>query len=86
VVNNFLHSLFKQVDDPTTAGAAGNAGLRARYVFSKLSGTVEMTGPIFSDIFMSERLLLSYVYLKVILNRSSYKFCLMASEDGADYG
>ena len=137
MVNNFLHSLFKQVDvflkgkqvtqatgtyayrayletllnygpsakdsqltaalyykdtagkmdiaDPTVAGGNGNAGLRARYVFSKTSGTVEMTGPIFSDIFMSERLLLSYVDLKVILNRSSDEFCLMASEDGADY-
>jgi hypothetical protein len=94
VVNNFLHSLFKQVDvflkgkqvtqatgnyanrayletllnydpsakdsqltaalyykdtagkmdfaDPTTAGAAGNAGLRARYVFSKEGGTVDV--------------------------------------------
>ena len=73
------------IADPTTAGAAGNAGLRARYVFRKTSGTVEMTGPIFSDIFMSERLLLSYVDLKVILNRSSDEFCLMASEDDADY-
>ena len=106
VVNNFLHSLFKQVDvflkekqvtqatgtyayhayletllnygpsakdsqltaalyykdtagkmdvaDPTVAGSNGNAGLRARYVFSKTSGIIEMTGPIFSDIFMSE--------------------------------
>ena len=137
MVNNFLHSLFKQVDvflkgkqvtqatgtyayrayletllnygpsakdsqltaalyykdtagkmdiaDPTVAGGNGNAGLRARYVFSKTSGTVEMTGPIFSDIFMSERLLLSYVDLKVILNRSSDEFCLMASEDDVDY-
>ena len=137
MVNNFLHSLFKQVDvflkgkqvtqatgtyayrayletllnygpsakdsqltaalyykdtagkmdiaDPTVAGDNGNAGLRERYVFSKTSGTVEMTGPIFSDIFMSERLLLSYVDLKVILNRSSDEFCLMASEDDADF-
>ncbi|CAB3990567.1 uncharacterized transposon-derived [Paramuricea clavata] len=137
VVNNFLHSLFKQVDvflkgkqvtqatgtyayrayletllnygpsakdsqltaalyykdtagkmdvaDPTVVGGNGNAGLRARYVFSKASGTVEMTVPIFSDIFMSERLLLSYVDLKVILNRSSDEFCLMASEDDADF-
>jgi hypothetical protein len=137
VVNNFLHSLFKQVDvflkgkrvtqatgtyayrayletllnygpsakdsqltaalyykdtagkmdiaDPTVAGGNGNAGLRARYVFSKTSGTVEMTRPIFSDIFMSEHLLLSYVDMKVILNRSSDEFCLMASEDDTDY-
>ncbi len=137
VVNNFLHSLFKQVDvflkekqvtpamgtynyrayletllnygptakqsqltaalfykdtpakinvaDPTLAGANGNAGLRERYVFSKTSGTIEMAGPIFSDVFRSERLLLSFVDLKVILNRSTNEFCLMASEDDVDY-
>jgi hypothetical protein len=33
------------IADPTVAGGNGNAGLRARYVFSKTSGTVEMTGP-----------------------------------------
>jgi hypothetical protein len=72
--------------DPSLAdGADPNLGLRARYVFSKTSGTIEMTGPIFSDIFMSERLLLSYVDLKVVLNRSSDAFCLMASEDDASF-
>ena len=73
------------VANPTTAGDAGNAGLRARYVFSKTSGIIEMAGPIFSDVFMTERLLLSYVDLKVILNRSSNEFCLMASEDDVDF-
>jgi hypothetical protein len=135
VVNNFLHSLFKQflkgkqvtqatstyayrayletllnygpaakdsqltsalyykdtagkmdVADPTLGNDHNpNLGLRKRYVFSKLSGTIEMTGPLFSDIFMSERLLLSYVDLKVVLNRSSNAFCLMASEDNSDF-
>ena len=138
MANNFLHSLFKQVDvflrgkqvtqasstyayrayletllnygpaakdsqlttalyykdtagkmdaaDPTLADDNDpNLGLRARYVFSKLSGTIEMTGPLFSDIFMSERLLLSYVDLKVVLNRSNNAFCLMASEDNSDF-
>jgi hypothetical protein len=73
------------IANPTAAGDAGNAGLRARYVFSKTSGIIEMTGPIFSDVFMTERLLLSYVGLKVILNRSSNEFCLMASEDDVDF-
>ena len=73
------------VANPTTAGYAGNAGLIARYVFSKTSGIIEMAGPIFSDVFMTERLLLSYVDLKVILNRSSNEFCLMASEDDVDF-
>jgi hypothetical protein len=137
VVNNFLHSLFKQVDvflkekqvtpamgtynyrayletllnygpaakqsqltaalfykdtaakinvaDPTKAAADANLGLKARYQFSKESGTIEMAGPIFSDVFMTDRLLLSFVDLKVVLNRSSHEFCLMASEDDVDY-
>ena len=137
VVNNFLHSLFKQVDvflkekqvtqatgtyayrayletllnygpsakqsqltaslfykdtagkmdaaDPTLAAGNANLGLKSRYAFSKTSGTVEMAGPIFSDVFLTERLLLSFVDLKVILNRNSEEFCLMASEDDADY-
>ena len=34
---------------------------------------------------MSERLLLSFVDLKVILNRNGNEFCLTASENDADY-
>ena len=139
VLNNFLHSLFKQVDvflkkkqvtqttgtysyrayletllnygpaakksqltaalfykdtagkmdtaDPTLAAnnANTNQGLRTRYQFSRESGTIEMAGPIFCDVFRRERLLLSYVDLKVILNRKVNEFCLMASEDDVDY-
>ncbi|XP_028397218.1 uncharacterized protein F54H12.2-like [Dendronephthya gigantea] len=138
VVNNFLHSLFKQVDvflkekqvtqatgtyayrayletllnfgigakqsqltaalfykdtagkfdvsNPAIAVAANtNYGLKKRYEFSSQSKTIEMAGPIFSDVFFSERLLLSFVDLKVILNRNINEFCLMASEDDADY-
>ena len=137
VVNNFLHSLFKQVDvflkekqvtqatgtyayrayletllnygpaakksqltaamyykdtagkmnvaDPTLPDANANHGLKKRYAFSKTSGVIEMAGPIFSDIFFTERLLLSFVDLKVVLNRNGNEFCLMASEDDADY-
>ena len=44
-----------------------------------------MAGPLFCDVFRSERLLLSFVGLKVILNRNVNEFCLMASEDDADY-
>ena len=44
-----------------------------------------MAGPLFCDVFRSERLLLSFVDLKVILNRNVNEFCLMASEDDADY-
>ena len=139
VVNNFLHSLFKQVDvflkekqvtqatgtyayrayletllnygpaakrsqltaslfykdtarkmdtaDPTLAATHANVnhGLRLRYTFNQQSGIIEMAGPIFCDVFMTERLLLSFVDLKVILNRNGNQFCLMASEDDVDY-
>ncbi len=138
LVNNFLHSLFKQVDvflkekqvtqatgtyayrayletllnygqaakksqlttslfykdtagkmdvaDPTIAVADNaNEGLRTRYTFSKTSWIVEMTGPIFCDVFMTEWLLLSFVDLKVVLNRNSNEFCLMASGEDVDY-
>ncbi len=44
-----------------------------------------MAGPIFCDVFMTERLLLSFVDLKVILSRNGNQFCLMASEDDVDY-
>ena len=71
------------VADPTAAD--GNKGLKARYKFSKASVVIEVAGPIFCDIFFTERLLLSFVDLKVVLDRNGHEFCLMASEDDADY-
>ena len=44
-----------------------------------------MVGPVFSDIFFTDRLLLSFVDMKVVLNRNGNEFCLMASEDDANY-
>ena len=74
-------------DDPTLAAAHANTnqGLKKRYEFSHESGIIEMTGPIFCDVFRSERLLLSFVDLKIILNRNINEFCLMASEADFDY-
>ena len=137
IVNNFLHSLFKQIDvflkekqvtqatgtyayrayletllnygpaakrsqltaamfykdtagkmdvaNPELAAANANLGLKERCVFSHESGILEMAGPLCCDVFRSERLLLSFVDLKVILNRNVNEFCLMASEDNVDY-
>ena len=62
-----------------------NLSLKKRYEFSKESGIIEMAGPIFCDVFMSERLLLSYVDLKILMNRNVDEFCLTASEADADY-
>ena len=135
IVNNFLHSLFKQVDvflkekqvtqatgayayrayletllnygpaakesqltaamfykdtagkmdvaDPTLAAANANMGLKKRYAFNQESGVFEMAGPLFCDVFKSERLLLSFVDLKVILNRNFNAFCIMSDINGA---
>ena len=136
VINNLLHSLFKQVDvflkekqvtqatgtyayrayletllnycpaakksqltaslyykdkagkmdtrDPTLADDAANVnpGLNARYVFNKESGTIEMAGPLFCDV--TERLLLSFVDLKIILNRNIDAFCVMSDVANPD--
>ena len=45
--------------DPIKAADAGaNLGLKRRYLFSKESGTVQMAGPIFCNVFFTKRLLL----------------------------
>ena len=55
----------------------GNQGFAKRHEYIKGSKTFALTGPIFSDVFMSDRLLLNMLNLKVVLNRSSNAFCLM---------
>ena len=55
----------------------GNQGFAKRHEFIKGSKTFVLSGPIFSDVFMSDRLLLNMLNLKVVLNRSSNAFCLM---------
>ncbi|XP_046839016.1 uncharacterized protein F54H12.2-like [Xenia sp. Carnegie-2017] len=49
------------------------------------SKIVDMAGPIFCDVFFGERYLLSYVDLKVVMNRTSDEFVLMSSVDGAAF-
>ena len=60
----------------TTAGS-GNQGFAKRHEFIKDSKEFVLAGPIFSDVFMGDRLLLNMMDLKVVLNRSSNTFCLM---------
>ena len=68
-----------------TAGT-GNQGFAKRSEFIQNSKKFTLSGPIFSDVFMGDRLLLNGMTLKIVLNRSSNEFCLMdknASEIGA---
>ena len=43
-----------------------------------------MMGPLFCDVFFTERLLLSFVDLKVVLNRNVDEFCIMSSVANAN--
>ena len=55
----------------------GNQGFAKRHKFIENGIQFVLSGPIFSDIFMNDRLLLNMMDLKVVLNRSSPAFCLM---------
>ena len=55
----------------------GNVGFAKRHQFIKNGNRFVLSGPIFSDIFMTDRLLLNMMDLKVVLNRSSDAFSLM---------
>ena len=60
----------------------GNQGFAKRHEYIKGSKTFVLTRPIFSDVFMSDRLLLNMLDFKVVLNRSSNAFCLMDTNVG----
>ena len=60
---------------------SGNQGSAKRSQFIQNGKQFVLSGPIFTDIFMSDRLLLNMMDLKVVLNRSNPKFCLMDKTD-----
>ena len=64
-----------------TAGT-GNQGFAKRHKFIQNGKKFVLSGPIFSDVFMSDRLLLNMMDLKVVLNRTPNAFCLMEIGDG----
>ena len=59
------------------APPTGNAGFAKRQKFIQNGNQFVLSGPIFSDIFMTDRLLLNMMDLKVVLNRSTDSFSLM---------
>ena len=62
------------VVDPVAEDADANMGLKARCTFTKQSNTVDMMGPIHSDIFFQDRLILNGVNLRLKLNRAKIPF------------
>ena len=73
------------VVDPVADDAGANMGLKARYTFTQESKTVDMVGPIHSDIFFQDRLILNGVNLRLKLNRAKNSFCLVSSVPGANF-
>ena len=55
----------------------GNQGFAKRHKLIENSKKFTLSGPIFTDVFMSDRLLINMLDLKVVLNRSYNEFCLM---------
>ena len=73
------------VVNPVADDADANMGLKARYTFTKESNTVDMIGPIHSDIFFQDRLILNGVNLRLKLNRAKNSFCLVSSAAGPNF-
>ena len=61
--------------NPVADNADANMDLKARYAFTKQSHTLDMIGPIHSDIFFQDRLILNGVNLRLKLNRAKNSFC-----------
>ena len=71
--------------NPVAEDKDANMGLKARYEFTKQSDTVDMLGPIHSDIFFQDRLILNGVNLRIKLNRAKNSFCLLSSAAAPDF-
>ena len=74
---NFKSPSSDNASDKLYVPETGNVGFAKRHQFIKNGIRFVLSGPIFSDIFMTDRLLLNMMDLKVVLNRSSDSFCLM---------
>ena len=73
------------VVDPVADDSDANMGLKARYTSIKESNTVDMMGPIHSDVFFQDRLILNGVNIRLKLNRAKNFFCLVTSVPGANF-
>ena len=74
-----------EVVDPLALVGARNHGLHTRYNYIKESSMFELMGPLHSDLFCQDRLLLNGVTLRIRLNRSKNAFCLVSPTVDADY-
>ena len=80
---NYKNASDASASDKLYVPESGNVGFAKRHQFIKNGNRFVLSGPIFSDIFMTDRLLLNMLDLKVVLNRSSDVFSLMDLNDPA---
>ena len=78
---SFVPALLPDLEVSIPVPGSGNQGFAKRSAFVQNGKQFVLSGPIFADIFMSDRLLLNMMNLKVVLNRSNPKFCLMDKTD-----
>ena len=74
---NYKNASGTDASDKLYVPESGNVGFGKRHQFIKNGNRFVLSGPIFADIFMTDRLLLNMMDLKVVLNRSSDTFSLM---------
>ena len=65
------------VVDPVADDTDANMGLKARYTFTKQSNTVDMMGPIHSDIFFQDRLIGHVRYINILTWLRGFRFKLL---------
>ena len=80
---NYKNASDASASDKLYVPESGNVGFAKRHQFIKNGNRFVLSGPIFADIFMTDRLLLNMMDLKVVLNRSSDVFSLMDLNDPA---
>ena len=80
---NYKNASDAPASDKLYVPESGNVGFAKRHQFIKNRNRFVLSGPIFADIFMTDRLLLNMMDLKVVLNRSSDAFSLMDLNDPA---
>ena len=68
-----------------TSATISNVGLKARYAKTQNSKVFEMMGPIHSDIFAQNNVLLPGVEVRLKLHRSKDAFCLTSKATSADF-
>ena len=62
-----------------------NAGLISRSNLFQNSTVVEVMAPIHSELFMSDRLMMSNMDLRMQIHRNSDRFCLMSFKNNPEY-